>query len=222
MRFTMWICKQELAETSFQKEEGSKKKDPRGELNNSFHNNNNNNNNNKEQTTQEQQLDQARLLEGQLRIDLERKKLQLRELQQKDRNKTNNNNSLGTSSLSNISNNDLGANSLEEHNLGNNSLGREDQQDIESLEPETQAPRSANKLWQILIDTGAEVSVAPRSFAAEVQLSNLGRTNLQLRSAEGKAINILGWRTVQLLTHGFSFCITFAIADVENTFARTW
>ena len=67
-----------------------------------------------------------------------------------------------------------------------------------------------------MIDTGAEISVAPRSFAAEVQLSNLGRTNLQLRSAEGKAINILGWRTVQLLTHGFSFCITFAIADVEK------
>ena len=49
-----------------------------------------------------------------------------------------------------------------------------------------------------------------------MQLSNLGRTDLQLRSAEGKAINIFGWRTVQLLTQSFSFCITFAIADVET------
>ena len=67
-----------------------------------------------------------------------------------------------------------------------------------------------------MIDTGAEISVAPTSFAAEVQLSTLGRNDLQLRSADGKAINILGLRTVQLLTHGFSFCITFAIAEVEQ------
>ena len=56
----------------------------------------------------------------------------------------------------------------------------------------------------------------PRSFAAEMQLSTLGNTDLQLRSAEGKAINIFGWRTVQLLTQSFSICITFAIADVEQ------
>ena len=116
-----------------------------------------------------------------------------------------NNNNIGTSSLSNISNNDLGANSREEQTLGNNSLGREDQQNI--------ASRSE---WQILIDTGAEISVAPRSFAAEVQLSTLGRTNLQLRNAEGRAFNIFGWKTVRLLTQSFSFCITFAIADVET------
>ena len=150
------------------KRKGVKQEDPRGELSKSFPNNNN---------KEEKQLDQARLLEGQLWIDLEKKKLQLKELQQKERTKTSTNNNLGTSSLRNISNNDLGANSLAEQNLGQNSLGREDQQYIESLEPETQAPRSANKLWQILIDTGAEISVAPRSFAAEVQLSSLGRTS---------------------------------------------
>ena len=189
---------------------GVKQEDPRGELiNMSFQNN-------KEQTTKEKQLDQARLLEGQLRIDLEKKKLQLMELQRKDRNKTSSNNSLGTSNLGTISNNDLGANSLEEQTLGDNSLGREDQQYNKSLEPEPLAPRSPIKLWQILIDTGAEISVAPRSFAAEMQLSTLGNTDLQLRSAEGKAINIFGWRTVQLLTQSFSFCITFAIADVEQ------
>ena len=138
------------------------------------------------------------------------------ELQQKDRSKTNSNNSLGSSNLGTISNNDLGANSLEEQTLGDNSLGREDQQCNKSLEPEPLASRSPTELWQILIDTGAEISVAPRSFAAEQQLSTLGNTDLQLRSAEGKAINIFGWRTVQLLTQSFRFCITFAIADVEQ------
>ena len=192
---------------------GVKQEDPRGELINM------NFQNNKTQTTEKKkkkQLDQARLLEGQLRIDLEKKKLQLMELQQKDRNKISSNNSLGISNLGTINNNDLGANSLEEQTLGANSLGREDQQHNKSLEPEPLAPRSPIKLWQILIDTGAEISVAPRSFAAEQQLSTLGNTDLQLRSAEGKAINIFGWRTVQLLTQSFSFCITFAIADVEQ------
>ena len=114
-------------------------------------------------------------------------------------------NNIGTTSLSNISNNDLGANNRAEQTLGNNSLGREDQ------------PNKASRSeWQILIDTGAEISVAPRSFAAEVQLSTLGRTNLQLRNAEGRAFNIFGWKTVRLLTQSFSFCITFAIADVET------
>ena len=121
---------------------GVKQEDPRGELiNMSFQNNNNTTT-----TEEEKQLDQARLLEGQLRRDLEKKKLQLRELQQKDRNKTNSNNSLGTNNLGTISNNDLGANSLEEQTLGDNSLGREDQQCNKSLEPEPLAPRSPKAL----------------------------------------------------------------------------
>ena len=193
---------------------GVKQEDPRGELINM------NFQNNKQKTTTEKQLDQARLLEGQLRNDLRKKKLQLRELQQKHKNKTSSNNSLGTtgstSSSGTVCNNDLGANSLEEQTLGDKSLGCENQQYNKSLEPEPLAPRSQIKLWQILIDTGAEISVAPRSFAAEMQLSTLGNTDLQLRSAEGKAINIFGWRTVQLLTQSFSICITFAIADVEQ------
>ena len=187
-------CKDKLS-----KRRGVKQEDPKGELDKSLPNNNNNNN------KEERQLDQARLLEGQLRADLVRKKLQLRKLQQEEANKSSNNNNLGTSSLSNISNNDLGANNRAEQTLGNNSLGREDQ------------PKKASRSeWQILIDTGAEVSVAPRSFAAEVQLSTLGRTNLQLGNAEGRAFNIFGWKTVRLLTQSFSFCITFAIADVET------
>ena len=64
-----------------------------------------------------------------------------------------------------------------------------------------------------MVDTGAEVSVAPRSFAEDVQLSPLPQ-NFRLRNADGRAINIFGLKTVQLLTQRFSFCITFAIADV--------
>ena len=72
-------CKDKLS-----KRRGVKQEDPKGELDKSLPNNNNNTkNNNKE----EKQLDQARLLEGQLRIDLEKTKLQMRKLQQKMRAK---------------------------------------------------------------------------------------------------------------------------------------
>ena len=194
----MRACKDKLS-----KKKGVKQEDPRGELNKSFSkNNNSNNNNNKE----EQQLDQARLLEGQLRNDLARKELQLRKLQQEEKKQTIGQNNLGANSLRTTS-------SLEANNLG--TIGH-DSIRTNSLECEDQqCTRSANKLWQILIDTGAEISVAPRSFAENVQLSPLPQ-NFRLRNANGRAINIFGLRTVQLLTQSFSFCITFAIADVET------
>ena len=68
-----------------------------------------------------------------------------------------------------------------------------------------------------MIDTGAEISVAPRSFAEDVQLSPLTQS-FELRNANGRAIRIFGVRTVQLLTPGFSFCfdMSFVIADVEQ------
>ena len=67
-----------------------------------------------------------------------------------------------------------------------------------------------------MVDTGAEVSVAPRSFAAEIQLSPLEQSDLQLRTATGIAIETFGIRTVQLLSQGFSFTMNFVIADVEQ------
>ena len=88
------MFRRELAKTSFQKEKGSNKKIPEGSLTTSLPKHNNN-------TTTEKQLDQARLLEGQLRHDLWKKKLQLMELQQTDRKRTSSNNSLGTSKLRN-------------------------------------------------------------------------------------------------------------------------
>ena len=69
--------------------------------------------------------------------------------------------------------------------------------------------------WRILVDTGAELSVAPRSFAENTQLSPCEK-DPQLRTANGIAIQTFGMRTVQLLCQGFSFSMTFVIADVEQ------
>ena len=163
------------------------------------------------QTKEEQkQLDQARLQEGQLRQDLSsQQKLEQRSRQlpkkQEDKKQTigSSNNSLGTACNSN--------------SLGNNSLGIEEQQGCrESLEQQPLAfRRSSLQLWKILIDTGAELSVAPMDFAAEIQLSPLHQ-DLQLRTANGRAMKIFGLRTVQLLSQGFSFSMSFVIADVQQ------
>ena len=110
-------------------------------------------------TREQMQLDQAKLQGGQLRQDLSK---QLRK-KQEDKNQTigDNNNSLGSAWNSS--------------SLGNNSLGIEEQQECrESLEQQPLAfKRSSLQLWKILIDTGAELSVAPWDFAAEIQLSPL-------------------------------------------------
>ena len=58
--------------------------------------------------------------------------------------------------------------------------------------------------------------MAPRSFVAEIQLSPFEQDDLQLRTATGKAIETFGTRTVQLLSQGFSFTMSFVIADVEQ------
>ena len=76
--------------------------------------------------------------------------------------------------------------------------------------------RPPQRPWRILVDTGAELSVAPRSFAAEIQLSPFEQSDLQLRTATGIAIETFGTRTVQLLCQGFSFTMSFVIADVEQ------
>ena len=66
----------------------------------------------------------------------------------------------------------------------------------------------------ILVDTGAELSVAPRGFAAQLQLDPFEGT--ELRTADGRAIKTFGRKTVELTTLGFSFTMPFGIADVET------
>ena len=55
----------------------------------------------------------------------------------------------------------------------------------------TEAKGSPQRPWRILVDTGAELSVAPRSFAAEIPLSPLQANDLKLQTADGKNIDIL-------------------------------
>ena len=67
----------------------------------------------------------------------------------------------------------------------------------------------------ILVDTGAELSAAPWAFASQAELSP-APPDLQLRNADGKAIQIFGLRTLQLFSQGVSFTMTFVIASVET------
>ena len=96
-----------------------------------------------------------------------------------------------------------------QHNNNNNNLGTNY---IGSFEREEQ---EAMSLYRILVDTGAETSVAPRSFADHIPLS-FSQNDLKLRGADGKSIHILGTREVELVTMGFSFTTFFVIADVER------
>ena len=110
-----------------------------------------------------------------------------------------------------------------EHQLqqqaSNNSLGIGEQQPAGSLEQQPLACRSPKQnlgqAWSILIDTGAGLSVAPRSFADHIQLSSSEEAP-ELRTATGKAITTFGIRTVQLLSQGVSFEMSIVIANVEQ------
>ena len=147
---------------------------------------------------QEMQLDQARLHSSQQKLEQEKQQT------------IGHNNSLGTNNRS------LGS-ACNNSSLGNNSLGIGEQQECkESLEQQPLAfQRSSLQIWKILIDTGAELSVAPLDFAAEIQLSPLNQ-DLQLVTAKGEAIETYGLRTVQLLTQSFSFEMSFVIANVKQ------
>ena len=82
--------------------------------------------------------------------------------------------------------------------------------------PEEELPESFDQeKCMILVDTGAELSAAPWAFASQVELSP-APPDLQLRNADGKAIQIFGLRTLQLFSQGVSFTMTFVIASVET------
>ena len=114
----------------------------------------------------------------------------------------------------------------------NNSLGREDQTlgSLESVTHIQQACRFPSHntntsnlgigtkntaAWGILVDTGAAISLAPRSFAQHIELSPFEST-LQLRSITGEVIQAFGRRTVQLVGANLSFQVSFVIANVQH------
>ena len=72
---------------------------------------------------------------------------------------------------------------------------------------------STTEAWGILVDTGAATSVAPRSFASDIELSPAPST-LQLTTATGKAVQTYGLRKVHLQSRGLSLEVSFVIADV--------
>ena len=94
-------------------------------------------------------------------------------------------------------------NSMQQQQLRPDSLG-------------TEAKGSPKRPWRILVDTGAELSVAPRSFAAEIPLSSLQPSDLKLHTASGKDIEIFGMKSLQLVCHGFCFVMSFVIANVSQ------
>ena len=72
---------------------------------------------------------------------------------------------------------------------------------------------STTEAWGILVDTGAATSVAPQSFASDIELSPAPST-LQLTTATGKAVETYGLRKVHLQSQGLSLEVSFVIADV--------
>ena len=77
------------------------------------------------------------------------------------------------------------------------------------------ASNKAGATWGTLVDTGAATSVAPKSFASDIELSPAPST-LQLTTATGKAIKTYGLRTVHLHSQGLSLKVPFVIADVAT------
>ena len=69
--------------------------------------------------------------------------------------------------------------------------------------------------WGILVDTGAAISLAPMSFAQNIELSPFEST-LQLRSVTGDVIEAFGRRTVQLVGAHLSFQVSFVIANIQH------
>ena len=88
---------------------------------------------------------------------------------------------------------------------------------VASLKKSFKPFSKASKTWGILVDTGAATSVAPKSFASDIELSPAPPT-LQLTTATGKAIQTFGVRRVHLHTEGLSFQVAFVIADVVTPF----
>ena len=105
------------------------------------------------------------------------------------------------------SNNSLG---LRKPLTNNHSLGREEQQ-----ASSRSSSQNLGQACMILVDTGAELSVAPRDFAGFLPLSPL-EDDQKLRTADGRAIEAYGIRTVQLLSQGFKITISFVIGEVER------
>ena len=77
---------------------------------------------------------------------------------------------------------------------------------------------STTEAWGKMVDTGAAASVAPRSFAPDIELSPTPST-LQLTTATGKAIKTYGLRQIHLQSRGLSLK---AVCDSRCGYTFTW
>ena len=107
----------------------------------------------------------------------------------------------------------------------NNSLGSEDQT-LGNNKQACRCPSNSNNhsfglrtkntaAWSILIDTGAAISLAPPSFAQNIELSPIEGT-LQLRSVNGSLIELYGRKTLQLCAPNLCVLVSFVIANVSQ------
>ena len=98
-----------------------------------------------------------------------------------------------------------------------NSLGQQSQHSLGTLYNNSlgEQPKNSQSNWAILIDTGAEISVAPSSFAPNIPLRALERA-VELRTATGEAIPIFGQKNMHLVTQNLCFEVSFVIANVTT------
>ena len=80
---------------------------------------------------------------------------------------------------------------------------------LESLQNASRTPEA----WGILVDTGAATSVAPQSFASDIELSPAPST-FKITTATGKEAQIYGLRKVHLQSRGLSLKVNSVVADV--------
>ena len=71
--------------------------------------------------------------------------------------------------------------------------------------------------WGILVDTGAATSVAPQSFASDIELSPAPDT-LQLTTATGRAMQTYSLRKVHLQSRGLSLEVSLCTRSATGTF----
>ena len=96
------------------------------------------------------------------------------------------------------------------------SLGQQSQHNLGTPYKNSLGEHKSNQSnWAILIDAGAEICVAPSSFAPNIPLTALERA-VELRTATGEAIPIFGQKNMHLVTQNLCFEVSFVIANVTT------
>eukprot|EP00971_Amphidinium_carterae_P058803 1162668-Amphidinium_carterae.1 len=77
--------------------------------------------------------------------------------------------------------------------------------------------RHLKDLWSIIIDTGAAVSVCPRTFCEHIEVTTIPESaRRQFVTVTGKGLTITGWKEVTLLVGHMSMQLRFIVANVQS------